>query len=158
MADSIGDVARKMGAAVGNLEGTLKIAAGMAAEDAVKIAKTDHDYKDKTGLLTNSIVVDGVYGAFKSNDLHAIIGAGADYALYVEKGTKPHKIKPKHRKKLRWAIEGGFMFAKEVQHPGTQGTRFLENAADAVTPKLAQEYIPDAVELAFVQAGFERGD
>lgn len=126
----------------------------MGAEEAANRARTHHDYEDRTGTLTNSIDSDGPNGSFSGGDLQAIVSAGAEYALYVDKGTKPHKIKPRYRSSLRWPIEGGFMFSGEVNHPGTAPTLFLEKAVEAVEPRIEQQLLPDAVELAFTRAGF----
>lgn len=65
--------------------------------------------------------------------------ASADYAAYVEQGTRPHDITPKRRKALRWSHEEGgsarlsgsprtgsrVRFAKRVQHPGTKPQPFM---------------------------------
>lgn len=57
----------------------------------------------------------------------AVVAAGgksAFWALWVERGTKPHEIKPKARKSLFFA---GLM--KEiVQHPGAKANPFMLNA------------------------------
>lgn len=52
-------------------------------------------------------------------------------ALFVNFGTRPHKIRPNKRKALRWVGAGGrFSFAKEVNHPGYRGDAYLNRAAD----------------------------
>ena len=64
--------------------------------------------------------------------------ASADYAAYVERGTRPHEIRPRNRKALRWAAStadarlsgtsrsgGRVRFAKRVQHPGTRAQPFM---------------------------------
>jgi HK97 gp10 family phage protein len=138
----------------GKLDKNLRVAVRMAADAAANEARQNHDYEDRSSVLTNSIEPDGPSGSFAGGDLSATVSAGAPYALWVEKGTKPHVIKPKHRKWLRFPIEGGFRFAKQVQHPGTKPTLFLSNAVEKTMPKLTNEMIPDAVELSFLQAGF----
>jgi len=54
----------------------------------------------------------------------------APHALFVHWGTRPHVIKPKNKKALRWAGGGGFVFAKSVKHPGYRGDPWLTQAAD----------------------------
>lgn len=49
------------------------------------------------------------------------------YALLVEFGTKPHKIKPKAAK----ALEIGGQVVKEVEHPGAQPKPYMRPGADA---------------------------
>lgn len=54
----------------------------------------------------------------------------APHALFVNFGTKPHKIVPKTKKALRWAGGGKFFFAKSVNHPGYIGDNYTLAAAD----------------------------
>ena len=63
--------------------------------------------------------------------------ATADYAAFVERGTRPHEIRPRNRKALRWSADGStrltgaprkggrVRFAKRVQHPGTRAQPFM---------------------------------
>ncbi len=68
--------------------------------------------------------------------------AQAPYAAYVELGTRPHEIRPRDAKELRWTnatpggyevgVAGGFMhFSKLVHHPGTKPNSFLRAAVTA---------------------------
>lgn len=52
----------------------------------------------------------------------------APQALFIEKGTRPHIIRPKENKVLRFFTGGGPVFAREVKHPGTKADPFLEPA------------------------------
>lgn len=56
----------------------------------------------------------------------------APHAMFVHWGTKPHTIKPKNKKMLRWANGGRFHFAKAVQHPGTKADPWFTRAAAMV--------------------------
>lgn len=86
----------------------------------------------KTGNLGRSIHI----GAVTPTRAETI--ASASYAAYVEQGTRPHVIRPKNRKALRWAASSGdarlsgsprtggrVRFAKRVQHPGTRAQPFM---------------------------------
>lgn len=53
-------------------------------------------------------------------------------ARFIEQGTKPHPIKPKRFKALKWSQNGQPMFAKKVSHKGTKGKPFLRNSAREV--------------------------
>ena len=59
----------------------------------------------------------------------------APHAVFVHWGTRPHVIRPKDKKALRWPSgQGGathFRFARFVNHPGYQGDAWLVTAADA---------------------------
>jgi len=54
----------------------------------------------------------------------------APHALFVLHGTKPHDIRPKDKKALRWTVGNRFVFAKFVKHPGYRGDNYLDRAAD----------------------------
>lgn len=53
----------------------------------------------------------------------------APHALFVNLGTRPHEIRPKNKKALRWAAGGLFHFAKVVKHPGYRGDAYMIAAA-----------------------------
>ena len=55
----------------------------------------------------------------------------APHALFVNFGTRPHKIYPRTKKALRWSGGGVFHFAKVVNHPGYRGDNYMQVAADA---------------------------
>ncbi len=75
---------------------------------------------------------DGIEMGVRNEGMMVRSGAGSvNYASFVEFGTRPHIIKPNKKKSLRWVGSGGgFIFAKEVNHPGYKGSHFLENAAN----------------------------
>ena len=53
----------------------------------------------------------------------------AKHAPFVHWGTRPHTIRPRNKKTLRWVGRGGFAFAKRVNHPGYKGDPYMLNAA-----------------------------
>jgi hypothetical protein len=86
----------------------------------------------KTGNLARTIHL----GAVTPTRAETI--ASADYAAFVELGTRPHEIRPRNRKALRWAADGAsarlsgtprsggrVRFAKRVMHPGTRAQPFM---------------------------------
>lgn len=155
--DDLKSVLQKFKGVPDRLERTLSMALRMSADEAAGEAKERHDYTDRSSNLTNSIGYDGPTGSFRNNDLEAAVSAGAGYAVFVELGTRAHVIVPKYRKALRFPAAGGFVFARKVNHPGTRARYFIRNAVQATLPRLVSNHIPDAIELAFVQAGFTRG-
>jgi hypothetical protein len=52
----------------------------------------------------------------------------APHALFVNVGSKPHEIRPKDKKALRWASGGKFFFSKLVHHPGYIGDAYVIGA------------------------------
>jgi hypothetical protein len=77
--------------------------------------------------------------------------ASADYAAHVEYGTKPHEIKPRRKKALRFPGggvsttlsgrvrtgevrrlgSGAYIFSKGVKHPGTKAQPYMLPGAEA---------------------------
>lgn len=55
-------------------------------------------------------------------------GKGIKYTGYEHDGTKPHIIRARRKKALRFMINGQVVFRKQVKHPGTTGTLFLTMA------------------------------
>lgn len=66
------------------------------------------------------------------------IGPTTDYAAYVEYGTKPHEIRPKNKKALRFRMGNTLVFAKKVNHPGTKAQPFVRPAFDAWVDTLGE--------------------
>jgi len=91
-------------------------------------------FTPRTGHLQQSIRVD----LSNVNEGKAEIVADARYAPFVEFGTRPHVIKPKMRRSLRWAIDTGYVFAKLVHHPGSKPYPFFRKAIE--------KYLDDAKE------------
>ena len=54
-----------------------------------------------------------------------LVNTKLDIVFYLDQGTKPHKIRPKNKKSLRWVSGGSAHFAGEVNHPGTTGRKFI---------------------------------
>lgn len=47
---------------------------------------------------------------------------------YVLYGTKPHEIRPRTKKILKFETKGGTVYARVVHHPGTKPNNFLMRA------------------------------
>lgn len=79
----------------------------------------------KTGALFQSLFNRAIPGGREvGHD-----GNRAPHAIFVQLGTRPHVIRPKNKKALRWASGGKFFFAGKVNHPGYRGDGYLINAA-----------------------------
>ena len=146
------EIVEAMGEADGHLDRMIPQALGLGADMVAAEAREHHDYTDQTGELTNSIQSDGVKGRWQSGNLSATVSAGAAHGIFVEEGTEGHPIGPKYRKALRFPVDGGFAFAKEVWHPGTHAYAFLSDALEKKMPGITEE-MEAAVELAFIKAG-----
>lgn len=76
-----------------------------------------------------------------SGDMRVSRGAGqvvgtvsfdADYALAVHEGTRPHIIRPRNARALRFRVGGEIVYAKSVRHPGTRARPFLFEALSEI--------------------------
>ena len=64
----------------------------------------------------------------------------APHALFVHWGARPHVIRPKNKKALRWPAGGKFAFAREVHHPGYKGDAWMARAA-ALAPRIFEQHV-----------------
>lgn len=61
------------------------------------------------------------------------VSADAPYAAPVHQGARPHVIRPRNARALRFEVDGGrVVFARRVNHPGQRAQPFLTNAAHRV--------------------------
>jgi len=57
--------------------------------------------------------------------LEGRVGSSVRYALAHHQGTRPHQIRPRKGKALRFRIAGKVTFAARVNHPGTRPNHYL---------------------------------
>lgn len=99
------------------------------------VARMKKDAPVKTGKLLASIKATQWRGriAFR-------ISVNVPYANYAEYGTKPHIIRPKHCKALRfyWEKVGEVVYRKSVHHPGGTGQHFFSANATWGQKELAK--------------------
>lgn len=62
----------------------------------------------------------------------------AKYAAVLEKGSRPHIIRARGGKMLRFVVGGNVVFAKSVRHPGTPAYHFLSKGRDVASRKFEQ--------------------
>lgn len=84
--------------------------------------------------------------SFRTTTLHgadgprAVITNSAPHATFIENGTRPHEIRPRHARVLVFVVPGStsagsVVFTKRVQHPGTQPYRIMADALRIGTRK-----------------------
>ena len=66
----------------------------------------------------------------------ALVGVKAGYARFLEWGTRPHEIRPRHARALRFVTRGRVVFARRVWHPGIRPRLFVLSAAEALRAEL----------------------
>lgn len=72
----------------------------------------------RMGRKINAVIVKG----------HVRIESNHPATMYVIKGTRPHIIRPRYRKVLKFKVSGRTVFARIVHHPGTKKNDFLTKA------------------------------
>ena len=88
-------------------------------------------------LERNSPVDHGVLKKWFSESLgsdEAVIKSPAEYAEWVNDGTRPYTITPTSKKALYW--EGADHPVRVVHHPGIKGKHFVEDSLDDVNGRL----------------------
>jgi hypothetical protein len=109
------------------------------------------------GRLRSSYRVD-----MRLDKLGGRVGTNVVYAPYVEHGTRPHVIRPKNAKALRFSLQTGSklsnrqaifstIYAKSVNHPGTSAQPHLGPAYRKVTPEYLRK-IPRSMRTAIRRA------
>lgn len=56
------------------------------------------------------------------------VGSDVEYAPMVNDGTRPHIIRPRTKKALKFKMGGRTVYAAVVRHPGTRARPFLDRA------------------------------
>lgn len=117
---------------------------GQLAAIAALEARNTTTFKDRTGSLRNSIQrgQKSTWAQFVK-----VGGNAAPYAIFIESGSKPHEIKARRAKFLRFEQDGQIIFRKRVFHPGTKPARFMQSARD-VAESLATQTIESALNSA----------
>ncbi len=91
----------------------------------------------QTGQLEKNIrhKIKNHAGVVWIDDINMIVdwrGKKVNYAVFVLKGTRPHKIEAKRKKALRFYFKSldEFVYRKSVYHPGYKGDDFLKKAVE----------------------------
>ena len=109
-------------------------------QKAVKKSAFNIEANAKKNLAANKSVVTGHLRrsiTTKMGDLEATIHtSNVKYAVIVEKGSKPHIIRPKNKKALYW--KGAKRPVKLVNHPGSKAKPYLEPAFESEKDKFIE--------------------
>jgi len=95
--------------------------------------------EELTGILANLGQAAATAGSSSVS-----VGSDDPVAVFIERGTRPHTIRARNARALRWEGDGGTVFAANVNHPGTRPNPVLGNALDS-----SQEGIVELVNDAF---------
>jgi len=107
-----------------NMRRAVKTSAVMVQEEAQQV----HRFQTRKGTLESAIDVsisttEAVSKVFLNDGV-------ARYGKWIHDGSRPHVIRPKNKKLLRWVQNGRFRSAKLVHHPGTKPDPFIYEAAE----------------------------
>lgn len=72
------------------------------------------------------------------------VGSDLEYAAAVNDGSRPHVIRARPGKVLRFQVGGQVVFARVVNHPGTKGTHFLDRALREVAAQRGYSFRSNA--------------
>lgn len=126
----------------------LKQGVKVVVRDIQEYASDHHNYTSRSGNLEREGIVTKVEGTVGT----VMLNPSVPYAQYVHEGTKRHKIRIKKKRSLRWTDGDSFMFAKGVNHPGTESDPFLYEAAEA-QEKHIQDVLNKSIDEALRKAG-----
>lgn len=104
------------------IERAMDRAVEFAAQEGAEHARRVGQYQDRTGRLRSGIVAQFVSGG---RSVTWEILSPAPYSVYVENPTRPHVIRPRRARALRFEVGGQVVFAGKVNHPGTRGYPFM---------------------------------
>jgi len=140
---------------ISNLNQTFKYLKNLDKEKAKRVVRdlTQELYENVrfyakphhiTGMLERNIRhkvedLSGIVWIDDSNMLVDFRGKKVNYASFVLFGTKPHLIKPKRKKALRYTNLEHFVFAKTIHHPGYKGDDFMHKAFQKTLQRLDNE-------------------
>jgi len=115
------DDARLQAAVMPRLEVFMAAFVRTSATTAKSIAPT------RTGRLKSLIRADPVRrtGPWR---LDSSVTSAAPYSAPVHEGARPHVIRPRFARALRFEIDGRVVFARRVNHPGQRAQPYLRNA------------------------------
>ena len=112
----------------------------LTTKDAYKSVKKRAEVHHDTGNMENNITYrvrkKELYGEVYIEDHNMLTSDNINYALFVLFGTKPHAIKPKDKKTLRYSGVHGFVDSKRVHHPGYKGDNFLKKGVEDTFSRL----------------------
>lgn len=75
------------------------------------------------------------------------VQVGVEYGIFVEEGTKPHIIRPLHKRVLASRSSGRRQggeytyFGREVHHPGTRPNPFFQRGVDRAQPQVDRFFV-----------------
>lgn len=120
---------RAFEAAPEETERLVRLQVEMAVRDIREYAADNHRFVTRSGATEKSIVS-------KSEGSAGEVWLASPVAVYQHEGTHKHEIVPRNKRALRWAVPGGFAFAKRVNVSGIKPDPYLYKAAEYQEPRI----------------------
>lgn len=106
---------------------TLKQSLDETGKRGVEYAKSRPRFKPRTGALQKATK----HRVIKNGRV-LVLSNAKPYAAAIDKGARPHIIRPKNKALLRFKGRNGkWAFARQVRHPGNRPYQFLYSATVA---------------------------
>ena len=125
----------------GRLRENVRSALEKTVDTAEAFAKSTTLFRVRTGGLSKG------FHKFFVGMQEGRLTSTAEHSSFLEEGTRPHIIRAKNVKVLRFVQNGAVRFAKFVRHPGTKPRPFMQQAADRTKP-LFERLIGEAIQKA----------
>ena len=106
--------------------GAIEAALDDAQDAGLKFARTKPGFTKRTGKTQAKTKAKVIRRGGKTIVMR--MTNSAKHAAVLEKGSKPHVIKAKPGKTLRFWGFGRLIYRKQVKHPGTKAYRFLSRS------------------------------
>ena len=101
-------------------------------------AKDTHKFVDRGGETHKSIVHK------TEGDTKGTVYLASKVAVFMHEGTRPHIIRPRIKRSLRWMVGlDNEVYAKVVHHPGTKADPFLDSALTTCEPAIVERFARD---------------
>lgn len=117
------------------LDAVVKRQVRTATVSAQRDAAKTNKFESRTGKTKASVKRDI---ALTARGYRGRIRSVRKVARYMEKGTRPHVIRAKRSRVLRFHSGGALVFRRSVNHPGTKPTWFMRDAAERAYARLGQ--------------------
>lgn len=110
--------------------GALREAVTSTVVSTTALARNDHRWQNRTGATRESITGKATNtGRGAKGEITIAEGPAGDNAVRLATGTRPHEIRARNARALRFEVGGQTVLRTAVQHPGTKPDGYLERAA-----------------------------
>lgn len=88
------------------------------------------------GLDSLNATIDDLSRRWGDRAVVYVVGTNVSYSAAVEFGTSPHVITPDDAEVLKFTVDGETVYARSVDHPGTEAQPYMRPAVKGTERKL----------------------